>query len=236
MGRAPSKTRNRKKSQLQRPGPAGGRRDQNRRDNVRRLCDAALELFLADGTAAVTIDDIVGRADMAKGSFYRYVASKAELVERILAPVADETAAALARCDEALHTARADALADIYMRLALDLAAVVSRHRPRVLLYLQEVRAPPGGARAAIHALADQLEARAVALTETAIAHGLIRNAHPRVVALTVVGAVDALLYAHLRDQLAINVQTIMGELVTLVLRGVVARRMLASPGQEEEP
>jgi AcrR family transcriptional regulator len=229
MARSPQRSRNHPKSRLQRPGPAGGVRDRNRRDNLRRLSDAALELFLSDGTAAVTIDQIVGRADMAKGSFYRYVASKAELVEHILAPVADEVARALARCERALHEARATELAPIYMRLALELAEVVSRHGPRVLLYLQEVRAPPGGARAAFHALAEQLEVRAVALTETAIAHGLIRDVHPRVVALTVVGAVDTLLYAHLRGRLPIDVQTIMSELVTLVLRGVVARQMLGS-------
>jgi AcrR family transcriptional regulator len=209
-----------------RPGREGGPRDLNRRENLRRLTDAGLALFLAEGTATVTIDQIVHRAGMAKGSFYRYVADKAELVAQIMAPVVAEATHALDRCEQALRRARPEALAAIYLRLASDLSEVVSRHASRVLLYLQEARAPAGGARAAIHALADQLTARGVALTEIARDHGLIREVDPRIAALTVTGAVDAILFAYLRgrDVLAAEIPTITTELVAIVLRGVRGR------------
>jgi AcrR family transcriptional regulator len=198
-------------------------RDRNRHDNLHRLSEAGLALFLAEGTAAVSIDDIVGKAGMAKGSFYRYVSDKAELVARIIGAVATEVAHALDRCEQALRVARADALAAIYLKLALELSDVVARHPSRVLLYLQEARAPRGGARAAIHALADQLTARAIALTETALEHRLIRDVDPRIAALTVTGAIDAILFAYLRGRASpsTDVPAITSELVAIIVNGI---------------
>jgi AcrR family transcriptional regulator len=210
-----------------RPGPEGGVRDRNRHDNLRRLCDAGLALFLADGTAGVSIDDIVGEAEMAKGSFYRYISDKAELVAQIINPVAAEVIHALDRCEQALRTARRDEIAAVYLRLALELSGIVATYPSHILLYLQEARAPRGGARASIHALADQMIARTVALTEVARDHKLIRDVDPRVAALIVVGAIDSILFAHLRgrDTAGIDVRAITTELVEIVLVGIRPRR-----------
>lgn len=205
-----------------RPGPVGGVRDRNRRANQQRLADAALALFLAHGTAQVTIDQIVERAGMAKGSFYRYAADKPDLVAQILAPVIAETTAALDRCERDLGSARR-ALAAIYLDLARALSEVVVRHAPRVLLYLQEARAPEQAAPPAVQALADQLASRTIALTEIARDHGLIRPVDPEVSALAVLGAIDAILFAHLRRRRAprAEVPRITAELVDIVLRGI---------------
>ncbi|MBX3161700.1 MAG: TetR/AcrR family transcriptional regulator [Deltaproteobacteria bacterium] len=200
-------------------------RDRNRHDNLRRLCDAGLRLFLAEGTAAVSIDDIVGAAAMAKGSFYRYVSDKAELVAHIITPVADEVVRAMDRCEDALRTARGESVIDsIYLRLALELAQIVAAQPTTILLYLQEVRAPRGGARASIHALADQLTARTIRLTEVARDHGLIRDVDARVAALTVIGAIDGILFATLRgrsDRGQPDATAIVTELVRIVLHGI---------------
>ena len=64
----------------ERPGKPGGRRDQNRRERVKALSDAAISLFLERGTESSTIDDITKAAGVSKGSFYRYFESKHELV------------------------------------------------------------------------------------------------------------------------------------------------------------
>jgi len=210
-----------------RPGQAGGTRDLNRRDNLRRLHDAALALFLAEGTAAVTIDQIVGAAGVAKGSFYRYVADKAELVGHIITPVASEITQAIDRCATALRGARTETLAGIYLRLAIELSTVIARHPSQVLLYLQEARAPASGPRAAIQTFANEVTARAIELTEIARAHGLVRAVDPRVAALTVTGAIDALLFAYLRDRElpTAEIPAVTRELVAIVLGGIGARR-----------
>lgn len=206
-----------------RPGPAGGKRDLNRRANQQRLLEAALELMLAQGTAAVTIDQIVERAGMAKGSFYRYAADKNDVVAQLLAPVTADVKAALDRCEQQLRVGRRDDIAAIYLALARDLTQVVARYAPRVLLYLQEARTPQGSAPPAVQHLADELTSRTIALTEIARDHGLIRAVDPEISALAVLGAVDAILFAHLRKRRAprATIPAITAELVDIVLRGI---------------
>jgi AcrR family transcriptional regulator len=206
-----------------RPGPEGGKRDLNRRENQQRLLEAALALMLAHGTAAVTIDQIVERAGMAKGSFYRYAADKEDVVEQILAPVNAEVTAALDRCEHQLRTGRREDIAAIYLALARELSEVLSRHARRVLLYLQEARAPQRAAPPAIQQLADALMSRTIALTEIARDHGLIRAVDPEISALTVLGAIDAILFAQLRKRRAPHaaIPQVTAELVDIVLRGI---------------
>lgn len=226
MARRQASSRKPPKLPKHRPGQVGGARDLNRRENLRRLADTALALFLAEGTAAVTIDQIVDAAGVAKGSFYRYVADKAELVGHIIAPVALAVTQAIERCAQALRVARPDALAGIYLRLAIELSDVIARHPSQVLLYLQEARAPASGPRAAIQTFATEVTARAVELTEIARDHGLIRDVDPRVAALTVTGAIDALLFAYLRDRdlPAAEIPAVTRELVAIVLGGIGTR------------
>jgi AcrR family transcriptional regulator len=205
----------------QRPGRAGGPRDRNRHNNVRRLVDASLALFLDRGIAAVTIDDIVRDADMAKGSFYRYVADKTELVSRIIEPVAREITASLDRCELALRAARAEQLASVYVALAAELSTAITRAPTRVLLYLQEARSPAGSARDAIHAFRDHVHDRAAELTRVARDAGLIRDVDPRVSSLVVIGAVEAILVDQLRGRASAEVAALTTELVTTILHGI---------------
>ncbi len=223
---SPKRTaRNPPRLHRKRPGPAGGKRDLNRKETSERLLDAALALFLAEGTEAITIDQIVERAEIAKGSFYRYARDKADLVEQIMTPVGREVSTALERCEQSLHRAKPDTLIATYLQLAAELSTVVGQYAPRVLLYLQEVRSPPGPARRSIHALAEELGSRAIRLTRTARDHGLIRDVDPRVSALTVLGAVDAILFEHLRRQRVSTTEApaMIMELVAIVLRGIRA-------------
>ncbi|MGH8432191.1 MAG: helix-turn-helix domain-containing protein, partial [Solimonas sp.] len=48
-----------------------------RRDD---LMDAAAALFIAEGIEATTVDDIVSRAGVAKGTFYHYFATKNDVI------------------------------------------------------------------------------------------------------------------------------------------------------------
>ncbi|MCX5746280.1 MAG: TetR/AcrR family transcriptional regulator [Proteobacteria bacterium] len=206
-----------------RPGPAGGARDRNRQATQQRLAAAALALFLERGTAAVTIDEIVARAGMAKGSFYRYARDKADLVAQILAPVIAETTGALDRCERALQVGRQGTLAAIYLTLARELSVMVAQQAACVLLYLQEARSPASAAPPAIQDLADRLTSRTIALTEIARDHGLIRAVDPEVSALAVLGATEAMLFAHLRGLRApsATVPRVTAALVDIVLRGI---------------
>lgn len=211
---------------MQRPGPVGGARDLNRRQTQDRLLAAALRLFLAHGTEAVTIDQLVAAAKIAKGSFYRYARDKDHLVELLMRPVGDEVVAALDRCERALARADGATLARIYLALAGELSRVVATHAERVLLFLQEARAPATSSRHTIHAIAGELRARAIALTAIARGHGLIRDVDARVSALVVLGATETLLFEHLRHGPGASaaVPATVAELVGIVLGGIRPR------------
>lgn len=195
-------------------------RDTNRREVSERLIERAIALFLAGGVEGVTIDELAARAEIAKGSFYRYAKDKADLVSKIMAPVGEEVVAALARCEAALASAQRDTLAATYLRLAAELSVVVTKFSSRVRLYLQEVRAPASPSRRAIHAIAEDIAVRGVTLTRIARDHALIRDVDPRVSALAVLGAVEALLFEQLRARGG-DIGKEISELVGIVLGGI---------------
>src|SRR3954453_11733398 len=82
----------------ERPGVPGGVRDVNRRRRVEEIGRAALDLFLERGVADVTVDEVVVRADIAKGSFYRYFRDLEDLVDAMLRPLSERFRGALDDC------------------------------------------------------------------------------------------------------------------------------------------
>ena len=210
-----------RKKQL-RPGPEGGVRDTNRRERSKVLCDAGLRLFLVHGIDGVTIDDITSEAGVAKGSFYRYFDDKAALVDALLAPVRGELLGGLATCARALEAARnVEAMFDAYRAVARLLAGAVLTHSGVVRLYLQESRGAPSGARSKISELSDQIAKQAILVTRKAHTHKLLRPVHPAVSALAVVGAVERLLLAVLREEDVGNPLEIPDALTSIILDGL---------------
>lgn len=209
---------------MERPGPEGGTRDSNRRERIRRLEDAAIELFLEEGIERVTIDQIAERAEMAKGGFYRYFRDKEDLVAALLLPLSTALREATDACETELASAQtSEALYASYERLAAQLALAFLAHQPTVRLYLQECRAPGVGPRRPVRELADELARRAVALTLAAHTHGLLRPLPPRVTALVVVGAAERLVYGLLTGEDIGDPFVMTQTLVALVLDGMRA-------------
>lgn len=66
------------------------------------LLDAAQQLFLEKGIAATSVEDIVSAADVAKGTFYLYFASRDALLdalrERFVAGFCERAHSAMQRC------------------------------------------------------------------------------------------------------------------------------------------
>ena len=205
-----------------RPGPEGGRRDQNRKEKVRGLEEAALRLFLERGLDGVTIDDITQACGVAKGTFYRYFDDKDALVESLLAPVREELVEALELCGRALGAARdLPAMVDAYRSLSGTFFGVILKHAGMVRLYLQESRGPAVGARTRVVALSRLLSGYALSITAKAHSHGLLRPVRAEVSALAVVGAVERLLYAVLSEEEIGNPLEAPELLVSIILDGL---------------
>lgn len=215
----------------ERPGQPGGRRDTNRKERTKALSDAALALFLARGIEAVTIEDITTKAGVAKGSFYRYFDDKTALVESLFAPMQAEVTEAFARSQACLKDARTREEAfSSYELIGEGLGRVILHHGDVVQLYLQECRAPAEGARAPARRLAGIIAARAIEHTRLAREHGLLRAFPAEVSTLTVIGAVERILFAVLNGEFQGEPLEVPGQLITLILDGLRAPDLARTP------
>lgn len=214
--------RPRRAGPVERPGAFGGKRDVNRRKRVQDLIEAGLSLFLERGIEAVTIDEVAREAGMAKGNFYRYFRDKADLVEAVIEPVASTTREAVQACDDRLREAdgRDDAVA-AYGELGNRLIGALAMHPDAMCLYLQERRAPATTARQAISDLATDLDDRAMALSQVAADRQLVAISDPRVSAIAVLGAVEALALASVRNQVQMDPIETTKSLISIVLEGL---------------
>ena len=177
------------------------------------------------GIAAVTIDEIVVGAGVAKGSFYRYFADKLDLVGTLMEPLSQAVQYAFVRCEKALRGAHTvEEVAGTYRDLAEDLAAGVLTNPQTVLLYLQEARAPGVGARQPVAELATSIDEGATLLSRVAREHGILRDINPEVSASAVVGMVEHILFRVLRGKDLGDPTRLAENLVDLVMHGVSRR------------
>jgi AcrR family transcriptional regulator len=127
--------------------PRASMAERKRRMVADELRDAALMLLATRGFESVTVDEIVAAAGMSRRTFFRYYASKEDVVVRFLADMAGMVLAALASRSpseppsvalrEAIWTPLAEACAEIrpdhiersrvVVRLILDTPALYAR-------------------------------------------------------------------------------------------------------------
>jgi AcrR family transcriptional regulator len=124
------------------PGYRGLRQTQNRK----ALLASAEELFGVNGSAAITVDDIVARAGVAKGTFYNHFRDKddieAQIALMIRIEIRDRIAALKSDSDDpAMHIAIA---ANEFLRLAVE--------RPRRAQILAALLTASADANAAMNA------------------------------------------------------------------------------------
>jgi AcrR family transcriptional regulator len=177
---------------------------------------------LERGIEAVTIDEVAREAGMAKGNFYRYFRDKADLVEAVIEPVASTTRHAIQECDAQLREANGrDEAVAAYGQLGNRLAGALALYPDAMCLYLQERRAPATTARQAISDLATELDDRAMTLSQVAADREFVTISDPRVSALAVLGAVEALALASVRNQVQMDPVETTKSLISIVLEGL---------------
>jgi AcrR family transcriptional regulator len=77
-----------------------------KREKRERLCEAAATLFRVRGAASTAVEDIVRRAGVAKGTFYLYFHSKADILAEVVAQKTAEVIHESLRKVEALRFPR----------------------------------------------------------------------------------------------------------------------------------
>ena len=201
-----------------------GKRERNRRERQEALRTAGLELFLRRGIEPVTIDELAKAGGMAKGNFYRYFTDKGALVDAILAPVASEVRTIIRRCAIGIGRAQNSAeLSAAYAMMALELARIGMTQQGAVQLYLQENRTPVTASTSSVREFAKELRSGAIHLTEVAIEHKLLNVTDPRVSTLAVIGAIEQLALAVIRDGFDAPPEEIARIVVAMIMDGIRA-------------
>jgi AcrR family transcriptional regulator len=199
-------------------------RDTNRKEKTAVIRDAALRLFLERGIDAVSVDDIMSKAKMAKGGFYRYFDTQTQLVAEILEPARVVMMEALTACSVDLKTAATrDAQFAAYRKVGDAVATLLMQHPGEVRLYLQECRAPLNGPRRPIVELSRVIAQYAISITAQAQSHKILKPIPVPVSALTVVGASERLLLAVLQEEDIGNPLDVPDALTSLILDGLKA-------------
>ncbi len=210
------------KSPPARPGPPGGRRERNRQERTRVLCEAALPLFLERGVTQTSIEDITRAAGVAKGSFYRYFDDKGSLVETLVGPLARPVLRALDDALTRIDAARTpEELNAAYEGLGAAALPLLFTDAPLMQLFLQERLSAPHPERAAIASFSDEITERAIAMTEAAKRQGLLAPVDARISARVVLGAIYELLLAQLSGHDLGDPTQVATSLVQIVMDGV---------------
>jgi AcrR family transcriptional regulator len=78
-----------------RPTKTEGLRERNRRETLQRIADVAMELFVANGYEATTLDEIAAAAGISRRTFFHYFESKDDLLLAHVEGYADALKAAV---------------------------------------------------------------------------------------------------------------------------------------------
>lgn len=157
--------------------PGAGLRERKRQETRERLTRVAMELFLARGFEATTLDDIAAAADISRRSFFHYFASKEDLVLAWQDGSTDAMIAAIAArpADEPMLTAAENAILAMARQFKPDEALAMARLKRETpalrarepAKYEKMERAMAAALAARTSDPAEQLRARLVAMITT---------------------------------------------------------------------
>lgn len=94
-------------------GPAGTLRERKRQETLRRITDAGVRLFIAQGVDATTLDQIAAAAGISRRTFFAYLKSKDDILLSLQSGMGDAIA-------ERIRAAPAEAAPLAAVRLAVS--------------------------------------------------------------------------------------------------------------------
>lgn len=178
------------------------------------LVEAALASFIAKGVNGASVDDIVGAAGVAKGTFYLYFDSKDSIVDAVAARMVDQVGDAV---EAAAGASGLDPVARV-RSLGASLAEV--GRSPHELDLIEIFHRPEN--RAVHDRMADEIIIRLAPALERIVADGIsdgsFRRQDPALAAAFVLGS-----YTRLHDVVAgpEDVRPALTELNEFILRGL---------------
>ena len=178
-----------------------GRREENKRIKRSRIESEALRLFLDQGFERSSVEQIVGAAEIARGTFYLYYADKETLFFSLADQLFGQLNALLRLVSQRVANAQtsSDCLA-IYQEMAFGLGAIGVAQADLLMLCFRESR-QPGPVGKGIRERELAMQELIIDFTQDAASRGLLNVPQPEVTVLVIYGAIERLYLEYMSDR-----------------------------------
>jgi AcrR family transcriptional regulator len=199
------------------PVERGSRRERKKERTRQEIYRAAMELFVARGFAAVTIEEICEAADVAKGTFFLHFPSKDALLLEYGAQVTAEL-------KEILQHHRGSAVSVLRKMLGL-LAERATHHATIVQLVVREVMTRPATLVDATEQGRDLVQLLASVVRQGQDAAELRHKVEPRLAAAIITSAYFAIVTEWVRCSGRFDLTAAVQQSLDVVLNGLAEKR-----------
>ncbi|MEZ4359168.1 MAG: TetR/AcrR family transcriptional regulator [Kofleriaceae bacterium] len=187
-----------------------------------QILEAAKQVFAEAGYHGASINAIIERAQIARGTFYLYFQSKAAVFDSILDQAMADLRARLHRIDVE-DPAAAPPQVQLHDQVAATLGYVVG-DRPLATLLLQSASTPAAEAAERLDQFYAEVRELIRRALEQGTAIGLLRPCQPELTAGALLGMVRGVIEVMMRSPDPQPVHEVVRELISIGLRGVLAR------------
>jgi AcrR family transcriptional regulator len=190
-----------------------------RRERRQQIVDAAKAVFAERGYHNASVSDIIGRARIARGTFYLYFESKQQIFETILAEALEVLRSRITRID--VEPGAPPPLEQLRGNLVRVMDYVLGDPHFSRLLLSHSLSSDPEAAERV-----QQFYDHVHGMIERSLGHGvdmgLVRPCNPALVASALLGAARGIIDRVLRTDPPPAAGAIVDELIAFALRGVV--------------
>lgn len=196
---------------------AGDRAKQERR---RQILAAAKAVFADAGYHGASIHAIIERAQIARGTFYLYFASKAAVFDSILDQALADLRARIHRI-EVDDPSAAPPQVQLREQVVATLMYIV-QDRPLATLLLSAGNTPDVEAAERIEQFYGEMRDLLRRALESGLEIGLLRKCHPQLVSAALLGLIRGVIEQLVRKDHGLAVEDVVNEMLMVALRGVL--------------
>jgi AcrR family transcriptional regulator len=194
--------------------------DRAKLERRRQILAAAKAVFADAGYHGASIHAIIERAQIARGTFYLYFASKAAVFDSIL----DQ---ALADLRARIHRIEVDdpAAAPPQVQLREQVVATLTyilQDRPLATLLLSAGNTPDVEAAERIEQFYGEMRDLLKRALESGLEIGLLRKCHPELVSAALLGLIRGVIEQLVRKENELKIDDVVNEMLMVALRGVL--------------
>lgn len=196
--------------------------DRGKLERRRQILDAAKQVFSDAGYHGASINAIIEKAQIARGTFYLYFESKAAVFDSILDQAMAELRARIHRIEVEDPKAPPPQV-QLRDQIVATLEYIIG-DRALAALILQSAHAPEAEANERLDQFYAEVRRLIVRALEQGAAIGLVRKCQPELVAGALLGMVRGVIEVMMNRAAPYSVEEVVNELIAVGLRGVLAR------------